>query len=65
MLHPKLYPSNTRIQDITQTLDDYYTALYHQRNNPQQPPKSKLYNQNKHLPITPYEASASSLQTKR
>ena len=63
MLHPKLYPSNIRIQDITQTLDDYYTALYHERNNPQQPPQ--LYNLNKYLPITPYEASASSLQTKR
>ena len=63
MLYPKLYPSNIRIQDITQTLDDYYTALYHERNNPQQPPQS--YNLNKSLPLTPYEASASSLQTKR
>ena len=63
MPNPKLYPSNTCIQDITQTLDDYYTALYHERNNPKQP--SKLYNLNKCLPLTPYEASASSLQTKR
>jgi len=63
MLHPKLYPSNIRISDITQTLDDYYTALYHERNNPQQP--SQSYNLNESLPLTPYEASASSLQTKR
>lgn len=36
-LHPDLYPSNIRISDISETLDDYYTALYHQLNNPQRP----------------------------
>lgn len=38
-LHPDLYPSNIRISDITETLDDYYTALYYSLNNPQKPPE--------------------------
>jgi hypothetical protein len=44
-LHPDLYPSNIRISDITQTLDDYYTALYYSLNNPQRP--QELYTKNK------------------
>jgi hypothetical protein len=44
-LHPDLYPSNIRISDITETLDDYYTALYYSLNNPQKP--SELYTKNK------------------
>ena len=36
-LHPDLYPSNIRISDISETLDDYYTALYYSLNNPQKP----------------------------
>ena len=47
-LHPDLYPSNHRISDITQTLDDYYTALYYSLNNPQKPPE--LYTKNKDVP---------------
>ena len=39
MLHPDLYPSNIRISDITETLDHYYTALYHSLNNPEKPPE--------------------------
>lgn len=45
MLHPDLYPSNIRISDITETLDQYYTALYHSLNNPEKPPE--LYTKNK------------------
>ena len=47
-LHPDLYPSNIRISDISETLDDYYTALYHQLNNPQRPPE--LYTKTKIAP---------------
>ena len=45
MLHPDLYHSNIRFSDISETLDDYYTALYHELNNPKQPPE--LYTENK------------------
>jgi len=45
VLHPDLYPSNIRISDISETLDDYYTALYQELNNPQKP--KKPYTQNK------------------
>ena len=48
MLHPDLYPSNIRISDITETLDDYYTALYHSLSNPKKPPE--LYTKNKDTP---------------
>ena len=61
MLHPDLYPSNIRISDITETLDDYYTALYHALNNPEKPPE--LYTKNKDTFPLLYEASASPLQT--
>ena len=60
-LHPDLYHSNIRISDITETLDDYYTALYYSLNNPQKPPE--LYTKNKDTLFLPHEASASSLQT--
>jgi len=60
-LHPDLYPSNIRISDINQTLDDYYAALYYSLNNPQRP--QELYTKNKDTLSSPYEATASSLQT--
>ena len=59
-LHPDLYPSNIRISDITETLDHYYTALYHSPNNPEKPPE--LHTKNKDTLPLPYEASASPLQ---
>lgn len=37
MTLPDLYPSNIRISDISETLDYYYTALYHELNNPEKP----------------------------
>ena len=48
MLHPDLYHSNIRFSDISETLDDYYTALYHELNNPKRPPE--LYTKNKDVP---------------
>ena len=60
-LHPDLYPSNIRISDITETLDDYYTALYYSLNNPQKP--QELYTKNKDTFLLHHETSASSLQT--
>jgi hypothetical protein len=39
MLNPDLYPSNIRISDIKETLDDYYMALYTDLNDPQKPPE--------------------------
>ena len=47
-LHPDLYPSNIRISDISETLDDYYTALHSTLNNPQRPPE--LYTKTKIAP---------------
>ena len=60
MLHPDLYHSNIRFSDISETLDDYYTALYQELNNPKRPPE--LYTKNKDTSSLPYEASAPPLQ---
>lgn len=41
-----------KLRSILATYDDYYTALYHDRNNPQQPDEYQLLQGSDPRPIT-------------